>query len=136
MAKRPKKQRGYKMIAFKAYVDNDAEILEWWENIEEGERSETLRDLIRVSLGLSPKAQRKRQLESPELSELKRDTVWIKDALKDMPNYIEALIQELADYLATQPKQSVPIEPVRQAEDTLSQSDTERRAGRMKRATW
>ena len=50
MAKHKTKRREHKLIAFKAYYDTDEDILDWWEGIEEGERSDVIRDMIREHL--------------------------------------------------------------------------------------
>jgi hypothetical protein len=55
MPRKKKSKRGFKLIAFKAYHDTDTDILDWWEGIEEGERSEMIRDLIRGFLGVQSK---------------------------------------------------------------------------------
>ena len=46
----PKKQkkRNYRTITFKVYLDDDADILDWWDGIEAGERSDAIRDMIRA----------------------------------------------------------------------------------------
>ncbi len=48
---RQKKKRQHKLIGFKAYFDTDADILDWWEGIADGERSHVIRDVIRAYLG-------------------------------------------------------------------------------------
>ena len=40
---RKKPKRPHRLIAFKAFEDTDRDILDWWEGIEEGQRSETIR---------------------------------------------------------------------------------------------
>ncbi len=40
--KRPPK-REHKLIAFKAFFDTDRDILEWWEQMQDGERSAVIR---------------------------------------------------------------------------------------------
>ena len=64
MARRKAAKRRYQTITFKAFEDSDRDILDWWEGIEEGERSDALRDLIRVYLGKQPR--RNRTLNIPE----------------------------------------------------------------------
>ena len=56
MPKKKKSKRAFKLIAFKAYYDTDQDILDWWESIEEGERSDAMRDLIREQLGIRRKS--------------------------------------------------------------------------------
>src|SRR5690606_15989835 len=92
-----KSKRGFKLIAFKAYFDTDQDILDWWEGIEEGERSDSIRDLIREQLGsVRRKPSKAPIIDLPELLEVRRDTLWIRDALNDMPAYLERVIQHVA----------------------------------------
>jgi hypothetical protein len=135
MPRKKKSRRDFKLIAFKAYYDADGDILDWWEGIEEGERSDMIRDLIRGSLGLISKRRQTPIFELPELLEVRRDTLWIKDALNDMPAYLERLIQHVAANVhpvavgQTQPRAS-PVEPA------LTEAESQRRTRRMRNATW
>ena len=145
MPRRKPKRRQHKVIAFKAYYDDDADILDWWESIEDGERSEAIRDVIRGHLGLPSKSRRTRTtagtiIDLPELMEVRRDTLWIKDTLNDMPAYLERVIQHVAANVQPvavgqyQPRAS-PVEA--QTDDpALTDAETQRRTRRMKRATW
>ena len=134
MGKQRPKKRQYKLINFKVFYDTDADILDWWEGIEAGERSDAIRDLIRERLGLAPKRKPK-LLDLPELLEVRRDTLWIRDALNEMPAYLERVMQHIA---ATQASagQARASPPVQQHEPALSDADAERRTRRMRRATW
>ena len=135
MGKRRTKKRGYKLINFKAYYDDDADIVAWWEDISEGERSASLRAVIRDYLGLPVKRRLTPVFELPELLEVRRDTLWIKDALNDMPAYLERLIQHVAANVQPvavgqmQPRAS-PVEPA------LTEAESQRRTRRMRNATW
>lgn len=132
MAKRRPKKRNYRMINFKLYHDTDQDILDWWESIEAGERSDAIRDVIRAYLGIPPKMRRtKITADLPELIEVRRDTLWIKDTLNDMPAYLERLIQHVTHQA---PARASP-ETVRQA-PALNDTDAKRRTNRMKKATW
>ncbi|MDX2136545.1 MAG: hypothetical protein SF123_00495, partial [Chloroflexota bacterium] len=77
MAKRKTSKRRYRMITFKVFEDTDSDILDWWEGIDEGERSDALRDLIRGYLGKQPR--KNKLLTIPELLEVRQDTLWIRD---------------------------------------------------------
>lgn len=134
MTKHRHKKRTYKMINFKVYFDTDADILDWWEGIEAGERSDAIRDLIRERLGLASKRKPK-LLDLPELLEVRRDTLWIRDALNEMPAYLERVMQHIA---ATQVSagHARASPPVQHHEPALSDADAERRTRRMRRATW
>ena len=135
MGKRRSKKRGYKLINFKAYYDDDADIVAWWEDIEEGERSEALRAVIRDYLGLPTKRRQTSVIELPELLEVRRDTLWIKDALNDMPAYLERLIQHVAANV--QPVAVGQMEPrASPVEPALTEAESQRRTRRMRNATW
>jgi hypothetical protein len=140
MAKHRTKKHNYRMINFKVYYDTDQDILDWWEGIDEGERSDALRDLIRGYLGKQPP--RNKLLTIPELLEVRQDTLWIRDALNEMPGYLERLVQHVAANGAAQ----IAIPPTARspangdvlppAEPALSDNDSDRRARRMKRSQW
>lgn len=140
MPKKKKSKRAFKLIAFKAYYDTDEDILNWWENIEEGERSDAMRELIREQLGIQRKPRKAAIIDLPELMEVRRDTLWIKDALNDMPAYLERVIQHVANNVQpiavgqTLPRASPQV--VVQDDPALTDVESERRTRRMKRATW
>jgi hypothetical protein len=140
MPKRKTSKRRYRMITFKAFEDTDSDILDWWEGIDDGERSDALRDLIRGYLGKQPR--RNKLLTIPELLEVRQDTLWIRDALNEMPGYLERLVQHVAGSsameIAMQPTgRSLTTGDVLPAsEPALSDNDSERRARRMKRSNW
>ncbi|NJO20154.1 MAG: hypothetical protein HC838_08970 [Spirulinaceae cyanobacterium RM2_2_10] len=76
MAKHRTKKRNYRMINFKVYYDTDQDILDWWEGIEAGERSDAVRDLIREQLGSVRRRPSKAPIiDLPELLEVRRDTL-------------------------------------------------------------
>jgi len=137
-----KSKRGFKLIAFKAYYDTDQDILDWWEGIEEGERSDAMRDLIREQLGsVRRKPSKAPIIDLPELLEVRRDTLWIRDALNDMPAYLERVIQHVAANTVVQPvavgqhpPRASPL--VQRDEPSLTDDDAERRTKRMRKATW
>ena len=143
MPRRKPKRRQHKVIAFKAYYDTDQDILDWWEGIEDGERSEAIRDVIRDYLGLPSKARRTRIaagkiIDLPELMEVRRDTLWIRDALNDMPAYLERVIQHVAataQVNVAQPARASP-EVVTSDGPALTDAESQRRVRRMQQATW
>ena len=137
MPRKKKSKRGFKLIAFKAYYDTDQDILDWWESIEAGERSDAIRDLIREQLGQQPQRSTK-IIDLPELMEVRRDTLWIKDALNEMPAYLERVIQHVAanaQVSVGHPARASP-EVVATDEPALTDAETQRRTRRMKGATW
>jgi hypothetical protein len=137
MAKRKTSKRRYRMITFKVFEDSDSEILDWWEGIDEGERSDALRDLIRGYLGKQPR--RNKLLTIPELLEVRQDTLWIRDALNKMPGYLERLVQHVAaNGMSIHPEARAPANGsvLQPTEPALSDNDSDRRARRMKRSQW
>jgi hypothetical protein len=135
MANRRPKKRNYRTITFKVYFDDDEDILDWWEGIEAGERSDTIRDVIREYIGIQPKRKTK-VIDLPELMEVRRDTLWIKDALNDMPAYLERVAANVQPIAVGQtlPRAS-PIETVND-DPALTDDESQRRAKRMRKATW
>ncbi|MCA0453933.1 MAG: hypothetical protein LCI00_08165 [Chloroflexi bacterium] len=140
MAKRKTNKRRYRMITFKVFEDTDSDILDWWEGIDEGERSDALRDLIRGYLGKQPR--KHKLLTIPELMEVRQDTLWIRDALNEMPGYLERLVQHVAAngtaQIAMSPTARSPTngDVLPAIEPALSDNDSDRRARRMKRSQW
>ena len=138
MPKRRPKKRNYKLINFKVYYDTDEDILDWWEGIEAGERSDAIRDLIREQLGQPPQRGAGKIIDLPELLEVRRDTLWIRDALNDMPAYLERVIQHVAataQVSVGHPARASP-EVVAKDEPALTDAETQRRTRKMKGATW
>lgn len=145
MPKRKPKKRTYRTITFKVFYDTDEDILDWWEGIEVGERSDAIRDVIREYIGSQPQRRTKLSqtaiIDLPELLEVRRDTLWIRDALNDMPAYLERVIQHVAANTVVQPVavgQHPPraSPPVQNNEPALTDAESQRRTRRMKRATW
>ena len=139
MAKNRPKKRSYRMINFKVYYDTDQDLLDWWEGIEAGERSDAVRDLIREQLGAARRKPSKAPIiDLQELLEVRRDTLWIRDALNEMPAYLERVIQHVAGSTVMTMQSAVVGQPPARAspEPALTDVDAERRAKRMRKATW
>jgi hypothetical protein len=101
MAKHKPHKRQYRTITFKVFYDTDEDILDWWEGIENGDRSETLRDLIRDRVTGRHHSNQKSVPEPEvvplmELARVRDDTTWIREALHDIPAYLEQVIQTVA----------------------------------------
>ncbi len=85
-----------KLIAFKASVEVDRDILAWWEGLPEGQRSEALRLVIRAFLGghvLVEPSQSKREVDSVAAQQIADDTAWIRASLMELPSYLERLVE-------------------------------------------
>jgi hypothetical protein len=119
------------LIGFKAYFDDDQAIIDWWESMDEGSRSNAIRDLIHVALGLRPP---QRPTAVPDLADLKHDTRWIRQALDDMPSYLEQL---LAQAVAAQPANGIaPPQTSAHNTPTLNDAESQRRARKLARVSW
>ncbi|HUN09110.1 MAG TPA: hypothetical protein PLQ56_21060 [Aggregatilineales bacterium] len=131
MSKQRKRRREYRFIGFKVYAESDQDILAWWEAIDEGQRSDTIRDLIRERLGLETR--RKRQPDLRELVEVREDTAWIRRALSDMPAWLESYLHELAA------RPTVQLTPAVQAPagaTGMADNESQRRSKRIQERGW
>ncbi len=133
--KRPPK-REHKLIAFKAFFDTDRDILEWWEGMQDGERSEMIRDLLRgyvKGLSLYEARRPKVAVDGGVVLQVRDDTAWIRGALNDMPAYLEGLLGRMSiNPIPISVAQPVP-EP---GDDNLSYDALARRKTRMGKAGW
>ncbi|MBE2270210.1 MAG: hypothetical protein IAE80_18370 [Anaerolinea sp.] len=134
--KRPPK-REHKLIAFKAFFDTDRDILEWWEGMQDGERSAVMRDLLRVYLQGLPLVEAARRQTVPvdgnAVLQVLNDTAWIRGALDNMPAYLEALLGRVG-------LNSIPMsvaQPRSEAsDDSLSNDALARRKAKLGKAGW
>lgn len=135
MGFRKKQKRRHRLIAFKVFEDTDPDILDWWDSIENGERSNVIRDVLREYLGLP--AHHRKHLIMPEISNMHRDILWIHDALNDMPDFLERVMQQLAEIRPNTPPTSRPLpDDLSPSESTLTNAESQRRAKHLKKATW
>jgi len=141
MSKRKKQKRQHRLIAFKAFEDTDQDILDWWEEIEEGQRSDAIRELIRDHLAGRSGRQHSLRKSDPsldvlpvtELARVRDDTTWIREALHDMPSYLERVIQTVA---AMQPVAVTAGAGILQTGPGLSAQDKTAREANMRKRTW
>lgn len=136
MGKR-KPKRAYRMIGFKAYFGIDQDIIDWWETMDEGSRSDAIRDLIHDALAMKPRyvpAPVSPVSTLPDLDDLRQDTRWIRDALHDMPAYLEQLFAQM---VVVQPTKVLPDAraPTPDA-PALDDAESQRRARKLKRVSW
>jgi hypothetical protein len=135
-SKRPPK-REHKLIAFKAFFDTDRDILEWWEGMQDGERSEVIRELLRGYVRGLPLYEATRRpavaVDGSVVLQLRDDTAWIRGALNEMPAYLEGLLGRISVY--TPP--AVQSEPrAAQNADGLSNDALARRKAKMGKVGW
>ncbi len=141
MKKRNTPKRAYRLIAFKAFEDTDQDLLDWWEAIEEGQRSESIRELIRDHLDSRNGHHRsdRKSVSEPEivplmeLARVRDDTAWIREALHDIPAYLEQVIQTVA---AMQSETATAGTGVFQTGPSLSTQDKSQREANMRKKTW
>lgn len=141
MARHKPRKRPYRTITFKVFYDTDEDILDWWEGIENGERSETLRDLIRDCVVGPSGHQRLSRKSVPEpevmplmeLARVRDDTTWIREALYDIPAYLEQVIQTVA---AMQPVAATIGEGVLPTRPSLSTQVRNEREVNMRKKKW
>jgi hypothetical protein len=118
-------KRTSKVIGFKAFHDTDGDLLAWWDGIEEGDRSDTIRDILREYLFGKCKTS-----PPPDMSRIGEDTAWIRLALNDLPGYVEQVIQHVAAMQVTVTANAATAAP------GLTEQDAERRERRMKKTQW
>ncbi len=133
--KRPPK-RGHKLIAFKAFFDTDRDILDWWEGMQDGERSEVIRDLLRgyvKGLSLYEARRPKMAVDGSVVLQVLDDTAWIRGALNDMPAYLEGLLGRMT--VNTVPINAVQAAPAA-SDNSLNDDALARRKAKMGKAGW
>ena len=135
-SKRPPK-REHKLIAFKAFFDTDRDILEWWEGMQDGERSEVIRELLRGYVRGLPLYEATRRpavaVDGSVVLQLRDDTAWIRGALNEMPAYLEGLLGRISVY--TPPAVQSELREM-QRTDNLSDDALARRKAKMGKVGW
>lgn len=131
MAKR-KPKRPYRLIGFKAYFDGDQAIIDWWESLDEGSRSNAIRDVLHTALGLNPPSRKTIMLD---LAELRQDTIRIRQTLEEMPTVLERMVVQTA---ARQPAGAAMTTTPPPAHDMplLNDAESRRRARKLARVSW
>jgi hypothetical protein len=94
-------------IGFRAHPVRDADLVEWWTALTTGERSTALRQVMRIGLAQNT-------ARTGSITDISADTSWIRNALTDLPSYLERLITQVA---TTQPS-------VTEAGNTAAQTQT------------
>jgi hypothetical protein len=87
-ATRPAKV-GKMSIGFRAHPVRDADLVEWWTALTTGERSTALRQVMRIGLAQNTPP-------TVTITDISADTAWIRNALTDLPSYLERLITQVA----------------------------------------
>lgn len=132
-------QTAINYIGFRVLPDRDGDILDWWGAIPNGERSHILRSLIRAYLCgeiiVTPEGEKPTEFSrNLQLAQLQVEAMWIKNSLKDLPEYLENLIGGLKVVQG----QSNPVSPP--AEKTSSspipQEDMEQRSLHISNRSW
>ena len=130
-------RRGHKLIAFKAFFDTDRDILDWWEGMQDGERSDVLRALLHSYIKGLPMYEAAKRSQIPvdgsTVREVHDNTRWIRDALNDMPAYLERLLERFS--LNPAPVITAQPAPVSSG-DSLTNDALARRKVKMGKAGW
>ncbi len=129
--------RTSKIIGFKAFFERDDDILDWWENIPSGERSHVLRSLIRAYLTgeviVTPYGEEAVAFSSSvQLARVQSNTTQIRDAVMEIPTYIEQIISQKMRGVQTVPAIQSDAMPTA----TASEDDAEKRIARMQKKSW
>jgi hypothetical protein len=120
-------------IGFKANVEGDQDIIAWWEALPTGDRSRTLRDLIRAAI-TNGNANHNGNGHAPEMVQVAADTAWLRSALMELPNYLEGLFSRMP---VTQAEaQVVSTQGQSEEQPKLDQVAVDRRRANMKRSSW
>ena len=135
-SKRPPK-REHKLIAFKAFFDTDRDILEWWEGMQDGERSEVIRELLRGYVRGLPLYEATRRpavaVDGSVVLQLRDDTAWIRGALNEMLAYLEGLLGRISVYTPPIVEQETVAAP---SKDNLSHDALARKKTKMGKVGW
>ena len=131
-------RRQSKTIGFKAFCDDDADILAWWEGMPEGARSQVLRDLIRTAMTGQDNNHRANghntSANDQQLAQITEDTAWIRNALSDLPAYLERLVGQVP-VIRLAPQAALPNE-LQSESPRLEQDAIERRKTKMRQNVW
>lgn len=130
--------RKSKTIGLKAFQDTDADILAWWEGMPEGERSSILRHLIRTAIADQTVSRNQNGNGSHgngnQFAQVCEDTAWIRNALSDLPTYLDQLVRQVA---ATRPVSQVMMtDELPDVVPRLEQEAIERRRSKMRQNAW
>lgn len=125
------------------FVD-DSDLIDWWRSIPLGSRNATLKDIIREHMAREGGHYRPRQtpvaavsapgLDLDQLAQVREDAAWIRDALHDMPAYLEQLFAQVASIRPTDvlPNARAPTPD----SPALDDAESQRRARKLKRVSW
>ncbi|HML23760.1 MAG TPA: hypothetical protein PKD09_19040 [Aggregatilinea sp.] len=122
------------------FVD-DSDLIDWWHSIPLGSRNAMLKDIIREHIAREGGHYRPRQLsgatvsvpafDSSQLAQVREDAAWIRDALHDMPAFLEQLFaQTVLVQSPANARAPTPDEP------TLNDAESQRRARKLARVSW
>lgn len=132
MSRRTKaKKRESRIIGFRAFSDSDADLVAWWEAIKPGDRSDAMRELIRFALGYQPMCEKPADV----LADVRKDITWMRQALNDLPDYVERVVQQVAANTTVAIEAHAPVVPSPNGH-AANDSEASRRAQRMKKNRW
>ena len=123
----------------KMTYQDDVDLIAWWNSIPRGTRNAVMKDMMRDYIernrgGYRPLLPKNvpQPFDPLRFTQMCDDTAWIRNALLELPGYVEQVIQ----YVATN-AQAVPI-PAGGAPPTqgANEADAARREARMRQAHW
>jgi hypothetical protein len=132
-------QSAIKYIGFRVLPGRDRDIVDWWDTIPSGERSHILRSLIRAyicgEVVPTPEGEKPTEFSRTlQLAQLQAEAQWIKNSLKDLPEYLENLIGGLKVVQThTAPVASTPPE---MDSAPITQQGVEQRAKHISNRGW
>lgn len=128
----------------KMTFSDDSDLIDWWRSIPLGSRNATLKEILRDHIAREGGDYRPRSMVAISageaafdlhlLTQLRDDAAWIRDALYDMPGYLERLVTQMA---RTQTGNGgAPIRAPALDFPALNDAESQRRARKLKRASW
>ena len=119
-------------IGFKACEQEDEDLITWWEAMPKGARSNVLRTLIRAAMQIQAEASR---VQHQHLDQLSDDTAWLKQALNDLPGYLETIIGRVATTRLVAPETQVITGEATPAQE-VDGTTLDLRRSRLGKTTW
>ncbi|MCB9452398.1 MAG: hypothetical protein H6672_13255 [Anaerolineaceae bacterium] len=136
-------QRKRATATVKMTYSEDSDLIAWWNSIPRGSRNAVMKDMMRAYIehnggGYRPILPRNipQPFDPGRFTQVCDDAAWIREALLDLPGYVERIIQQVAANGGVQSNSRSPTgQGVLQGAD-VSDEDAARRESRMKKTQW
>src|SRR5215204_5635808 len=99
----------------KMTYSDDADLIAWWNSIPRGSRNAVMKDMLREYIerhsgGYRPVIPRNIPpiFDPTRFAQMSEDTAWIRNALLDLPGYVEQIIQYVAANSTAMPDAHAP----------------------------